>query len=281
MKAMIFAAGLGSRLKPITDTRPKALVTVGGKTMLEHIILKLKAAGFDEIVINVHHFSNQILAFLEANQNFGVNIQISDETDCLLDTGGGLEKAYHLLYHPENMFTQKGETPYELKFENLNKGMDEKEIIEKTLGVMRKECYLLHNVDILSNCDFESLMYYHQHSPNINATLLVSQRKTSRYLLFNDDNLLCGWVNKDTMETKPAGFRYREGEYQEYAYSGIQVTTPKILHLLPKGKYSIIDFYLSICHRVNIQCYVEDDLQLLDIGKPENLEKAEEFLSKF
>ena len=93
---------------------------------------------------------------------------------------------------------------------------------------MRKECYLLHNVDILSNCDFESLMYYHQHSPNINATLLVSQRKTSRYLLFNDDNLLCGWVNKDTMETKPAGFRYREGEYQEYAYSGIQVTTPKI-----------------------------------------------------
>lgn len=107
---------------------------------------------------------------------------------------------------------------------------------------MRKECYLLHNVDILSNCDFESLMYYHQHSPNINATLLVSQRKTSRYLLFNDDNLLCGWVNKDTMETKPAGFRYREGEYQEYAYSGIQVTTPKILHLLPKGKYSIIDF---------------------------------------
>ena len=204
MKAMIFAAGLGSRLKPITDTRPKALVTVGGKTMLEHIILKLKAAGFDEIVINVHHFSNQILAFLEANQNFGVNIQISDETDCLLDTGGGLEKAYHLLYHPENMFTQKGETPYELIFENLNKGMDEEEIIEKTLGVMRKECYLLHNVDILSNCDFESLMYYHQHSPNINATLLVSQRKTSRYLLFNDDNLLCGWVNKDTMETKPA-----------------------------------------------------------------------------
>lgn len=177
MKAMIFAAGLGSRLKPITDTRPKALVTVGGKTMLEHIILKLKAAGFDEIVINVHHFSNQILAFLEANQNFGVNIQISDETDCLLDTGGGLEKAYHLLYHPENMFTPKGETPYELIFENLNKGMDEEEIIEKTLGVMRKECYLLHNVDILSNCDFESLMYYHQHSPNINATLLVSHAR--------------------------------------------------------------------------------------------------------
>ena len=154
------------------------------------------------------------------------------------------------------------------------------EIIERGLGIMRKECYLLHNVDILSNCDFESLMYYHQNSSNINATLLVSPRKTSRYLLFNDDNLLRGWVNKDTMETKPAGLRYKEGEYREYAYSGIQVTTPKILNLLPRGKYSIIDFYLSICHRVDIQCYVEDDLQLLDIGKPENLEKAEEFLSK-
>ena len=158
--------------------------------------------------------------------------------------------------------------------------MDEEEIIERGLGIMRKECYLLHDVDILSNCDFESLMYYHQNSSNINATLLVSPRKTSRYLLFNDDNLLRGWVNKDTMETKPAGLRYKEGEYREYAYSGIQVTTPKILNLLPRGKYSIIDFYLSICHRVDIQCYVEDDLQLLDIGKPENLEKAEEFLSK-
>ena len=95
MKAMIFAAGLGSRLKPITDTRPKALVTVGGKTMLEHIILKLKAAGFDEIVINVHHFSNQILVFSwKLTRTLDVNIQISDETDCLLDTGGGLEKAY-------------------------------------------------------------------------------------------------------------------------------------------------------------------------------------------
>ena len=217
---------------------------------------------------------------LQANQNFGIDIQISDETDCLLDTGGGLERAYYLLHHPEDMFTKEGETPYELIFENLMKGMDEEEIIERGLGIMRKECYLLHNVDILSNCDFESLMYYHQNSSNINATLLVSPRKTSRYLLFNDDNLLRGWVNKDTMETKPAGLRYKEGEYREYAYSGIQVTTPKILNLLPRGKYSIIDFYLSICHRVDIQCYVEDDLQLLDIGKPENLEKAEEFLSK-
>ena len=280
MKAMIFAAGLGSRLKPITDTRPKALVTVGGKTMLEHVILKLKAAGFNEIVINTHHFANQILAFLEANQNFGIDIHISDETDCLLDTGGGLEKASRLLCRPENMFKQEGETPYELIFGNLEKGMDAEEITEKLIGVMRRECYLIHNVDILSNCDLESLIYYHQHSSDISATLLVSQRKTSRYLLFDDDDLLRGWINKDTMETKPVGFRYEKGKYREYAYSGIHVTTPRVLSFLPKGKYSIIDFYLSMCHKFKIQCYAEDDLQLLDIGKPENLEKAEEFLRK-
>ena len=179
------------------------------------------------------------------------------------------------------MFTPKGETPYELIFENLNKGMDEEEIIEKTLGVMRKECYLLHNVDILSNCDFESLMYYHQNSSNINATLLVSPRKTSRYLLFNDDNLLRGWVNKDTMETKPAGLRYKEGEYREYAYSGIQAINPLLLNKgMKPGKYSIIDFYLQVCKNIRIQGYPVDNLQLIDIGKPETLIKAEEFLNQ-
>lgn len=279
MKAMIFAAGLGSRLKPLTDTRPKALIAVGGKTMLEHVILKLKAAGFDEIVINTHHFANQILAFLEANQNFGVKIQISDETDCLLDTGGGLEKASDFLFISEK--EKEARIPNLIQiFEGINNGMDKDEAIEKLIGEMRTVCYLLHNVDILSNCDLESLLYYHQYSSSISVTLLVSQRKTSRYLLFNENDLLCGWINKETMETKPTGFRYEEGKYKEYAYSGIQVISPSILKYLPKGKYSIIDFYLSMCHKINIQCYEEDDLQLIDIGKPETLEKAEEFLSK-
>lgn len=248
MKAMIFAAGLGSRLKPLTDTCPKALITVAGKPMLEHVILKLKAAGFDEIVINVHHLAHQILAFLEANNNFGIHIRISDETDELLDTGGGLEKAARLLCPsgPEHA----------------------------------DEAYLIHNVDILSNCQLENLMRHHRHTPGICATLLVSRRKTSRYLLFDDDNLLCGWVNKNTLETKPAGFQYEEGKYREYAYSGIQVVSPELFKHLPKGKYSIVDFYLSACRQIKVQGYVEDDLQLIDIGKPETLEKAEEFLGR-
>lgn len=279
MKAMIFAAGLGSRLKPLTDTRPKALLVVAGKPMLEHIILKLKAAGFDEIVINVHHFANQILAFLEANQNFGVKIQISDETDYLLDTGGGLEKASRLLFTPEK--EQEDYIPRMLHIlTNLNKKEETDEAIDRLIEDLRTKCYLLHNVDIISNCDLKSLMLYHQNSIEISATLLVSQRKTSRYLLFDENCLLCGWINKETMETKPEGFLYEEGKYKEYAYSGIQVISPDILNNLPKGKYSIIDFYLSICHVFKIQCYVDDDLQLIDIGKPETLEKAEEFLSK-
>lgn len=279
MKAMIFAAGLGSRLKPLTDTRPKALLVVAGKPMLEHIILKLKAAGFDEIVINVHHFANQILAFLEANQNFGVKIQISDETDYLLDTGGGLEKASRLLFTPEK--EQEDYIPRMLHIlTNLNKKEETDEAIDRLIEDLRTKCYLLHNVDIISNCDLKSLMLYHQNIIEISATLLVSQRKTSRYLLFDENCLLCGWVNKETMETKPEGFLYEEGKYKEYAYSGIQVISPDILNNLPKGKYSIIDFYLSICHVFKIQCYVDDDLQLIDIGKPETLEKAEEFLSK-
>lgn len=277
---MIFAAGLGTRLRPLTDTRPKALLTVGGKTMLEHTILKLKAAGFNDIVINVHHCAKQILAFLEANQNFGVNIHISDETDYLLDTGGGLEKASDILLTPSKEEKEITIPNIIQLFEDLSDGMDDDEAAEKLAGELRAECYLLHNVDILSNCDLESLIYFHKNSYGTPVTLLVSRRKTSRYLLFDENNLLRGWVNKETMETKPIGFRYKEGKYKEYAYSGIQVISPNILKFLPLGKYSIIDFYLSMCHKINIQCYEEDDLQLLDIGKPESLEQAEAFLSK-
>ncbi|WP_455669940.1 sugar phosphate nucleotidyltransferase [Phocaeicola faecalis] len=247
MKAMIFAAGLGSRLKPLTDTKPKALIEVAGKPMLEHVILKLKASGFDEIVINVHHFANQILDFLKANDNFGVNIYISDETEELLDTGGGLEKAGKYFMPP------------------LHED---------------KEGILLHNVDILSNCDLQDLIRFHQQNPDVYATMLVSRRITSRYLLFDDNNLLCGWINKNTGQVKPAGLEYKEGKYQEYAYSGIQAINPLMLNKgMRPGKYSIIDFYLQVCRNIKIQCYPADNLQLIDIGKPETLIKAEEFLN--
>lgn len=241
MKAMIFAAGLGTRLKPLTDHMPKALVPVAGKPMLEHVILKLKAAGFTELVINIHHFGEQIIGFLEANRNFGLTIHISDERDMLLDTGGGIKKA-------RNFFS--GDEPF-----------------------------LVHNVDILSDTDLKALYEYHLHSGN-DATLLASPRKTIRYLLFDDENLLRGWINKNTLQTKPEGFIYRAGQYREYAFSGIHVISPSLFRYMDRwqGKFSIMDFYLQTCREARLGGYLTEQLRLIDIGKPETLAKAEEFI---
>lgn len=244
MKAMIFAAGLGSRLKPLTDTMPKALVSVVGRPMLEHVIVKLKASGFTEIVINIHHFGEQILDFLKANDNFGLTIHISDERELLLDTGGGVKKARSF-------------------FENSD------------------EPFLVHNVDILSDIDLKEL--YESHLQNGGAaTLLASRRKTSRYLLFDAEKKLCGWINKDTGQVKPEGFHYDESFYQEYAFSGIHVLSPSIFQWMDasrwEGKFSIMDFYLATCQQTNFFGYLVENLQLIDIGKPETLAKAEEFV---
>ena len=238
---MIFAAGLGTRLKPLTDHMPKALVPVSGKPMLEHVIEKLKAAGFDEIVINVHHFANQIIDFLKEKNNFGITIHISDETDFLLDTGGGIKKA----------------APY---FD---------------------EPFLIHNVDILSNTDLKALYNYHLQSGN-DATLLVSPRQTTRYLLFNSDRRLCGWINKDTLQTKPEGFIYQPNVQKEYAFSGIHIISPGLFKYMDEkwnGKFSIMDFYLQLCQEALIGGYAKEDLQLIDIGKPETLARAEEYIN--
>lgn len=243
MKAMIFAAGLGSRLKPLTDHMPKALVSVGGRPMLEHVILKLKNSGFTEIVINIHHFGEQIIRFLQANDNFGVTIHISDERNCLLDTGGGIKKA--------SVFF-KGDEPF-----------------------------LVHNVDILSNTDLKAL-YLHHLNGKSDATLLVSPRMTSRYLLFDTDNRLQGWLNKTTGETKPQGFIHAPGLYKEYAFSGIHVLSPSIFHYMDgqwTGKFSITDFYLQNCHKATIKGYPDPHLRLMDIGKPETLAQAEQFIN--
>ncbi|KAA4249807.1 nucleotidyltransferase family protein [Bacteroides ovatus] len=241
---MIFAAGLGSRLKPLTDTMPKALVPIAGHPMLEHVILKLKAAGFTEIVINIHHFGEQILDFLEANENFGLIIHISDERDLLLDTGGGIKKP--------RSFSENSDEPF-----------------------------LIHNVDILSDVNLKELYDYHLRSGAV-ATLLASQRKTSRYLLFDTDKRLCGWINKDTKQVKPEGFQYDSSLYQEYAFSGIHVLSPAIFQWMTSpswdGKFSIMDFYLATCRQVNYGGYLTEKLHLIDIGKPETLAKAEGFL---
>jgi NDP-sugar pyrophosphorylase family protein len=161
MKAMIFAAGKGTRLQPLTDSMPKALVKVRGIPMLERVIQKLIQSGVDEIIINVHHFAKQIIDFLEEKNHFGIRIEISHEENELLETGGGLKKASW--------------------FFNDNKP------------------FIVHNVDILSNLDLAKMIEYHQHN-NALATLAVRKRESNRYLLFNHQNRLCGWQNVKTGE---------------------------------------------------------------------------------
>lgn len=243
MKAMIFAAGLGTRLKPLTDTVPKALLPIAGKPMLEHVILKLKAAGFDRLVINIHHLGQQIIDFLKNNNNFGVEIDISDERDYLLDTGGGIKKAQRFLDGNES--------------------------------------FLVHNVDIISDIDLRTLYEEHCRLTPI-STLLVSDRETSRYLLFNKENRLCGWRNKTTGEIKSYYPDFSPEMYTEYAFSGIHVLSPKIFDWLDvwTGKFSIINFYLSIAAKTDIHAYPIENLKLIDAGKLETLAKADEFLQK-
>ena len=246
MKAMIFAAGMGTRLKPMTDNTPKALIPINGRPMLEHVILKLKDAGFHQIVINVHHLGDQIIDFLATNNNFGVQIHISDERDRLLDTGGGIRKARRF-------------------FENSD------------------EPFLVHNVDILSDMNLKELYDFHLRNGSV-ATLLASRRKTSRYLLFNTERKLRGWINKDTGQVKPEGFHYDESLYREYAFSGIHVFSPAVFRLMEaprwEGKFSIMDFYLATCGQTDYSGYLAEKLELIDIGKPETLARAEEFVKK-
>lgn len=238
---MVFAAGLGKRLKPMTDDMPKALIPINGKPMLEHILLKLKAAGFLHVVINVHHFADQIIQFLQANNYFGLKIDISDERDYLLDTGGGLKHAVDFL---------AGDDPF-----------------------------LIHNVDIFSNADLKAMYEYHLASDAL-ATLLVSNRSSSRQLLFDRKENLSGWQNSDTGEFKSAYPDFDPSKHTEFAFGGVHVISPKIFELMDEwtGKFSIINFYLSVCPKFPIQYYTEDKLELIDIGKIETLAEAKEWI---
>jgi NDP-sugar pyrophosphorylase family protein len=240
MRAMIFAAGLGTRLKPLTDTLPKALVPIAGKPLLEHVILKLKAAGFNEIIVNIHHFPDQIIDFLKANDNFGIRIEVSDERDQLLDTGGGIRKVAS--------FFDDGKP------------------------------FLVHNVDILSNLDLKEL--YNQHlRTNSLATLVVSKRDTFRYLLFDDNLRLNGWINEKTGETKPIGLRKPE-LFNKLAFSGIQVLSPQVFDLMKElePKFPIMDFYLSNAPTQVISGFIPADYKMLDVGKLNVLDEAEKFV---
>ena len=241
-RAMIFAAGLGTRLKPLTDTMPKALVRVGGKPLIEHVVDKLKASGFGRIVVNVHHFAPQVVDYLQENGNFGVDILVSDESAMLLDTGGGLKKA-------EPLFLPDAPV-------------------------------LIHNVDILSNVDLGWL--YGEHGAN-DATLLVSERKTKRYLLFDDGMRLMGWTNVETGEVKSPYSDLDVNACKMYAFSGIHVFSPRLFTLMAAfpEKFGIIDFYLKICDKAVVKACVKTDLRLLDVGKLGTLAEAESFLKEY
>ncbi|ULB34876.1 nucleotidyltransferase family protein [Proteiniphilum propionicum] len=241
MKAMIFAAGLGTRLKPLTDTMPKALIRVGGKPLLQHVIEKLKGSGFDEIIINIHHFADQIIDFVESNDYFDIRIEFSDERDRLLDTGGGVKKASWF-------------------FDD-------------------HKPFLIHNVDILSNIDLRSLYKIHELN-NSEATLVVSDRPTSRYLLFDDSLQLKGWLNKTNGETKSHFPDINPDNYNKLAFSGIHILNTSILSYMQHfpDKFSIIDFYLSICSKVRVAGYTPVNLKMIDVGKPGSPEEAESLL---
>ena len=244
---MIFAAGLGTRLKPLTDTLPKALVPLAGKTLLQWQIEKLKAAGITDIVVNVHHFPDMIINYLDENNNFGCNIQVSDERDMLLETGGGLRKAEALLSSEVQDFRSSGE------------------------GI------LICNVDILSNIDIPTLLK--AYNPNEMGVVVVSKRETQRYLLFNEENRLCGWTNIATGEVKG------KAAAQHLAFSGMQVLNPRIFDYMDevvaqKGeKFSLIDLYLSIAQKEILRAYIPENYRMMDVGKINQLSEAESFAS--
>lgn len=240
MVGMIFAAGLGTRLKPLTDTMPKALVPLAGKPLLQWQVEKLRDAGITDIIVNVHHFPDMIIDTIRRNEGWGCNIMISDERDELLDTGGGLKKMI---------------TPLRLSPQG-------ERVIEPILAC---------NVDILSNIDIPSLIARYEESGI--SQLVVSDRSTQRYLCFDAQNTLCGWTNIKTGELKGKDGRH-------LAFSGMQILSPEVLARLkemPEGKFSMIDFYLKVMGEVELKAYVPKDYRMMDVGKIDQIEEAERF----
>lgn len=240
MKAMVFAAGLGTRLQPLTNNIPKALVEVDGKPLLYYAILKLKTAGFKSIVVNVHHFAPSIVKYLSDNENFGIEIKISDETNNLLDTGGGLFNARDFL--------------------------------------RTKEPFLVYNVDVLSDVNLQDLINAHLKSGAI-ATMAVMDRKTSRYLLFDDEDNLCGWRNKN--EGKEITTRDCSNP-KEMAFSGIQVLSPDVFSIYKPSaeKFPILDMYLNLSEKLEVKAFDHSNTLWFDLGKIPELDKAGELVRK-
>ena len=238
-QAMLRAAGLGTRLKPLTDHCPKALVEIDGQPLLALTLERLIAEGFEQVVVNVHHFASMIKEYL-ASHSFDIDIQISDESDELLDTGGGLRKALSLFHEDSDPI-------------------------------------LIHNVDILSNAPLSA--FYESCRGEI-AGLMVSRRQSTRHLLFNDELRLCGWQNMTNGQVKSPFAELHPETQQHFAFSGIHCVDPQIAQYMQgrPSRFPIVDFYLSICDKVQIQAHPQENLRLLDVGKLDSLDKARAFL---
>ena len=234
MKAMVLAAGLGTRLRPLTDDRPKALVNAGDRTLLEITLTRLKQFGIRDVIVNVHHFADMIVEYLRANDNFGLNVKISRE-DMLLDTGGGLKKA--------GWFFDGDSEPF-----------------------------LLHNVDVISTIDFQEMLRFHDDRRGL-ATLAVQDRPTSRYLIFDEHEELCGrrLVRQQKLEiARPSQARV------ELAFAGVHIISPRLISLLTsQGAFSIIDSYLELAGGgEKISGFRADRYNWRDLGTVESLRQA-------
>jgi len=238
MKAMILAAGLGTRLRPLTDDRPKALVEVAGRTLLEITIERLRAFEIREVIINVHHFADKVLDYLRAKKNFGMHIEVSRE-DVLLDTGGGLKKAAYFFREDPN----EADAPF-----------------------------ILHNVDVISTIDLHRMIQSHTENHAL-VTLAVQDRKTSRYLLFDEQLQLCG--RRSAPDLKNEIVRPSQN-LQPLAFSGIHVLSPRLLNMITEeGAFSIITTYLRLAAQLEkIQAFRADEYNWRDLGRPDDLLKA-------
>ncbi len=238
MKAMIFAAGLGTRLRPITNDRPKALVALAGKSFLQRSIEFVGQYGYKDIIINIHHFGEKVIEHLERNNNFGVNITISDERDELLDTGGGLKKAQHFLEDSDH--------------------------------------FLLFNVDILTDVKLDELLALHQKN-NAMATLAVRRRTSSRYLLFDQNMCLDGWRNVKTGVYKFSSNKPGRVSPYAFSGVHI-LNPKIFSQINEEGKFSIIDLYLRLAQKNKILAFDHSDSLWMDLGTHEKLDTAKELL---
>jgi len=243
MKAMILAAGLGTRLRPLTNDRPKALVEIGGRTLLEMTLTRLLTFGVRQVIINVHHFADMVVDYLKVNRNFGMRIEISRE-EVLLDTGGGLKKAA--------WFFLEGSSGPE--------------------SPVKEEPFLVHNVDVLSTIDLGRMVQFHKQNHAL-ATLAVQDRETSRYLLFDEKDELCG--RRTGSDQQPEIVR-SSPQTQALAFSGIHVISPRVFSLMTEeGAFSIINFYLrQAAQGENILSFRADQYYWRDLGKPGDLQQA-------